>query len=157
MKKYYYLLALSLLFSCNKKSETSETKDSSMTVMNDTIPVTRKVVSNAAVASYSEKVKDKDNLNDWKFAVDVFETEETFKYLVKIKYKELEAEDNLTIPNFGIQPKVKLEKGDEALTCIIGFLDKEGSFKEYKRVEIVGDQLKIRQTKGYGRSIVKTK
>ena len=157
MKKYYYLLALVLLFSCNKKTETDETGDSSMTVLNDTIPTTRKVVSDVAVASYSEKVKDKDNLNDWKFAVDVFETEETFKYLVKIKYKELEAEDNLTIPNFGIQPKVKLKKGEEELTCVIGFLDKEGAFKEFKRVEIVGDQLKIRQTKGYGRSVVKAK
>ena len=157
MKKYYYLLAFALLFSCNKKTETDGTKDSSMTVLNDTIPTSRKVVSDVAVASYSEKVKDKDNLNDWKFAVDVFETEETFKYLVKIKYKELEAEDNLTIPNFGIQPKVKLEKGEEELTCVIGFLDKEGAFKEFKRVEIVGDQLKVRQTKGYGRSVVKTK
>jgi len=157
MKKYYYLLAFAFLFSCSKKNETDETKDSSMTVLNDTIPTTRKVVSDVAVASYSEKVKDKDNLNDWKFAVDVFETEETFKYLVKIKYKELEAEDNLTIPNFGIQPKVKLKKGEEELTCVIGFLDKEGAFKEFKRVEIVGDQLKIRQTKGYGRSVVKAK
>lgn len=126
-----------------------------MTVLNDTISATRKVVSDVAVASYSENVKDKDNLNDWKFAVDIFETGETFKYLVKIKYKELEAEDHLTIPNFGIQPTVKLEKGDQELTCIIGFLDKEGAFKEYKRVEVIGDQLKIRQTKGYGRSVVK--
>ncbi len=157
MKKYYYLLALVLLFSCNKKTDSSGKGDSSMTILNDTIPTKREVVTEVAVASYSEKVKDKDNLNDWKFAVDVFETEDTFKYLVKIKYKELEAEDNLTLPNFGIQPTVKLEKGEEELTCVIGFLDKEGAFKEFKRVEIVGDQLKIRQTKGYGRSVVKAK
>lgn len=128
-----------------------------MTILNDTIPTVRKVVSNAAVASYSEVVKDKDNLNDWKFAVDVFETEETFKYKVKIKYKELDADDHLTVPNFGIQPTVKIEKGEEELSCIIGFLDKDGGFKEFKRVEVIGDQLKIKQTKGYGRSVVRTK
>lgn len=157
MKKYYYLLSLVLLFSCNKKKESEHVKEPSMTILNDTIPTTRKVVSKAAVASYSEVVKDKDNLNDWKFAVDVFETGETFKYKVKIKYKELDADDDLTVPNFGIQPTVQVEKGAEALSCIIGFLDKEGAFKEFKRVEVIADQLKIRQTKGYGRSVVRTK
>lgn len=157
MKKYCYLLSLVLLFACNKKKESEGTKESSMTVLNDTIPTVRKVVSKTAVASYSEVVKDKDNLNDWKFAVDVFETEETFQYKVKIKYKELDADDNLTVPNFGIQPKVKIEKGEEALSCVIGFLDKDGAFKEFKRVEVIGDQLKIRQTKGYGRNVVRAK
>jgi hypothetical protein len=157
MKKYYYLIGLILLFSCNQKKESEGTNESSMTILNDTIPTVRKVVSKAAVASYSEVVKDMDNLNDWKFAVDVFETAETFKYKVKIKYKELDADDDLTLPNFGIQPQVKLEKGEEELSCIIGFLDKDGAFMEFKRVEVIQNQLKIKQTKGYGRSVVRAK
>lgn len=150
MKKYYYLFALLVLFACNKKSGSDEKNSNSSASSGETISETRKVVKPEAVASYSEKVKDKDGLNDWKFAVDVFETGQTFKYQIKVKYKELEAEDVLMLPNLGIEPKVELQKGEEALTCIIGFLGKDNTFKEYKRVEVTGDQLKIRQTKSYG-------
>jgi hypothetical protein len=150
MKKYYYLFALLVLFACNKKSGSDETKVDSPAGSRETISETRKVVKPEAVAAYSEKVKDKDGLNDWKFAVDVFETDQTFKYKIKVKYKELDAEDVLSLPNLGIEPKVELKKGEEPLTCIIGFIGKDNSFKEYKRVEITGDQLKIRQTKSYG-------
>jgi hypothetical protein len=103
-----------------------------MVIVNDTISETRNNAKSGAVASYSEPVKDK--LNNWKFSVDAFETNQTFKYLLKIQYKELRVEDTLTVPNFGIQPTVALQKGPEDLSCIVGFKGKEDEFKEYKKV-----------------------
>ncbi|MBE9460457.1 hypothetical protein ACFP1I_02900 [Dyadobacter subterraneus] len=145
MNKYYYLFFVLALLACNKKNESGENSSDSATEISEV----RKAVKPEAVSSYTEPVKDKDGLNDWKFAVSLFETDQTFKYKIKVKYKELEAEDDLVIPNFGIEPKVEVQKGKEPLTCVIGFMDKENVFKELKRVEIIGDELKIRQTKSY--------
>ena len=150
MKKYCYLFALLVLFACNKKSGSDEKNEDSSSGSGETISETRKTIKPEAVAEYSEKVKDKDGLNDWKFAVEVFETEQTFKYKIKVKYKELDATDDLMIPNLGVEPKVELKKGEEPMSCIIGFLGKDNTFKEFKRVEVIGDELKIRQTKSYG-------
>jgi hypothetical protein len=146
MKKYCYLFAVLVLFACNKKSGSDEKNGNS----SEEISEARKIVKPEAVAIYSEKVKDKDGLNDWKFAVEVFETDQTFKYKIKVKYKELDATDDLLIPNLGVEPKVELKKGEEHMSCIIGFLGKDNTFKEFKRVEVIGDELKIRQTKSYG-------
>ncbi|GLU53099.1 hypothetical protein [Dyadobacter frigoris] len=145
MKKYYYLFSLLALLACNKKNGSGESGGDSAVEISEV----RKVVKPEAVSSYSEPVKDKDGLNDWKFAVSLFETDQTFKYKIKVKYKELEAEDDLIVPNLGIQPKVEVQKGKEPLTCVIGFMDKENVFKEFKRVEVIGDELKIRQTRSY--------
>ncbi|MCF0058880.1 hypothetical protein [Dyadobacter sp. CY356] len=145
MKKYCYLFFLLALLACNKKSESGENS----TAASEKISDVRKEVKPEAVSSYSEAVKDKDGLNDWKFAVSLYETDQTFKYKIKVKYKELEAEDDLIVPNLGIEPKVEVKKGTGPLTCIIGFMDKENVFKEFKRVEVIGDELKIRQTKSY--------
>jgi hypothetical protein len=145
MKKYCYLFFLLTLLACNKKNESG----GNSTAVSEKISDVRKEVKPEAVSGYSEAVKDKDGLNDWKFAVSLYETDQTFKYKIKVKYKELEAEDDLTVPNLGIEPKVEVKKGTEPLTCIIGFMDKENVFKEFKRVEVIGDELKIRQTKSY--------
>ncbi len=110
MKKYYYVFVLLALLACNKKNGSGENGESSTEISD-----VRKAVKPEAVSSYSEPVKDKDGLNDWKFAVSLFETEQTFKYKIKVKYKELEAEDDLIVPNLGIQPKVEVQKGKGAI------------------------------------------
>lgn len=151
--KYCSLFLLLTLFACNQNTKNKDGQESG--IVNDTIPAERKVVENSAVASYTEKVKDP--LNDWRFSVDVYETKSTFDFLVKIKYKELDAEDNIKIPNFGIMPKVEVRKGKEELSCIIGFLDKSGEFKEYKLVQVKNQELKISTIKHYARTLYKVK
>lgn len=151
--KYYSLFLLLTLFACNQNTKNKDGQESG--IVNDTIPAERKVVENSPVASFSEKVKDP--LNDWRFSVDVYETKSTFDFLVKIKYKELDAEDNVKIPNFGIMPKVEVRKGKEELSCIIGFLDKTGEFKEYKLVQVKNQELKISTIKHYARTLYKVK
>ena len=153
--KYISFFFLLTLFACNQNDKNDNSGGQSSGIVNDTIPLERKVVENSPVASFSEKVKDP--LNDWRFAVDVYETKSTFDFLVKIKYKELDAEDNIKIPNFGIMPKVELRKGKEEQSCIIGFLDKAGEFKEYKLVQVKNQQLKISTIKHYARTLYKVK
>ena len=153
MKHYSFLLLLALMC-CNKPKNNDETATSNSgeptKAINDTIPLTREKVEKSPVASYSEKVKDE--LNDWRLAVDVYETKETFKFLMKIEYMVQEAEDTLTIPNFGIMPKVEIRNGPEKESCIVGFLDKQGEFKEYKLIALKDKQLKISTLKYYARA-----
>lgn len=153
--KYYSCFILLAMFACNQQNNQENKESPSIKVVNDTVNTERTAVKSAAVASYSEKVKDP--LNDWAFAVDVYETKATFNYLVKMKYKELEAEDTLTVPNFGIQPKVEVRKGEKEQSCIIGFLDKNDEFKPYKLVQINNQQLKISTLKHYARTRYKVK
>lgn len=140
MKKYWSLLLVFAMFSCNKQTG----EDESALISN-----TREKVKTEAAASYTEPVADKDKLNNWKFAVEAFETPMTFKYLLKIQYKELLVEDTLMIPDLGIQPVVELKKGAEDLSCIIGFKGKENEFKEYKKVMVQDGELKITSLKSY--------
>jgi len=153
MKHYSFLLLLALLC-CNKSKNNNEAATTNsgepVKAINDTIPLTREKVENSPIASYSEKVKD--DLNDWRLAVDIYETNQTFKFLMKIEYMVQEAEDTLTIPNFGIMPKVEIRKGPQKESCIIGFLDKQGEFKEYKLIALKDKQLKISTLKYYGRA-----
>ncbi|GGB91384.1 hypothetical protein [Dyadobacter sediminis] len=153
--KYYSFFILLAVLACNQQNNQDNQEEPSMKVVNDTINLERTSVNSAPVASYSEKVKDP--LNDWKFAVDVYETKATFDFLVKMKYKELEAEDSITIPNFGIEPKVEIRKGDKEQSCIIGFLDKNKEFKSYKLVQITNKQLKISTLRHYARTRYKVK
>ena len=142
MKKYWSLLLVFAMLSCNKQTDSGEDES-------NTISETREKVKTEAAASYSDPVADKDKLNNWKFAVEAFETPMTFKYLLKIQYKELRVEDTLYIPNLGIQPVVELKKGAEDLSCIIGFKGKENEFKEYKKVMVEDGELKITPLKSY--------
>ena len=151
MKPTTIICIVMLFISCNNPSATTSTapqKDSPLVVVPaDTIPLTRASVSKAPVASYSTKVEDE--LNDWVFAVKMFETKNTFKFLMKMQYEELTAQDTISIPNFGIKPTVVLKKGSERYSCIIGFLGKDSSFKEYKMVSAKADKLKVTTLKSY--------
>ncbi|WP_138483250.1 hypothetical protein [Dyadobacter bucti] len=153
--KYCWLFILFVIFSCNQQNNSDTAKSGSVTVINDTISLVRDEVGTGPVASFIEKVEDP--LNDWKFAVEVYETKATFDFLIKMQYKELEAEDTLNVPNFGIMPKVEIRKGTEKESCIIGFLDKQGESKDYKLVQIKNNQLKISTLRHYARTRYKVK
>lgn len=143
-----YLLTLLLLAGCTSHVATSDTSaDTAVIVSYDTIPATRNSIQSSPVATYSEKIADE--LNDWKFAVTVYETKKTFQYTLRIQAKEVRVSDSLTIPNFGIQPTVELRKGKEPLSCIIGFPDKKKEFKPYKMVSFQNNRLRVRTIASY--------
>lgn len=143
------LILFSLLASiagCNtpqKKAETTEKR----VVVNDTIPIDRTNIDPKPVATYAAAVPDP--LNQFKFAVKLYETPLRFRYRVVVTYKMLDVKDSVDIPNFGYQPKVDVRKYENDLSCMIGFYDAEGTFMDLKKVEVVDNQLKMRQVKRY--------
>ncbi len=154
MKKYAVILFI-VLAGCEQASDRqAEPKDSTVVVSYDTIPETRQKVNPGSVSVYAEKIPDE--LNDWKFTVSLHETKRTFHYTVQIQAKEARVTDSVNIPNFGIMPKPELRMGKEPFTCIIGFLDKKGAFKEYRKVSFQNDRLHISTINNYSVSSYKT-
>ena len=142
-------------FTEKDKQQETKAKESITYLTNDTIATIRKFINAKPVASFSERVADE--FNKWEFDVKIYETKETFKYTVKMRYKELSASDILNIPNFGIVPKVILKKGIAKHSCIIGFEDKKGNFKKYKMAIAKQNQLKIIGLKNYFVGVYATK
>lgn len=151
MKIFCYLsFFIYMLTGCTeaKKKDTNdqgaESNKKALTVL---IPEFRETVKKEPVAQHREKV---DNpLNDWYFSVSLYETPKTFQYLIKLGFEEIQGEDTLKLPNFGTIPKPVIQPGKEKYSCIIGFLDKEDKFREYKKVYVKGNQLKITALKHY--------
>ena len=156
-KSFLFYLACSFVLilsftacSSNQDAPSSNTSDvaaSKEVETFDTVSMTRLSVSEDPVASYSKKTDDP--LNDWYFRVRIYETPATFKYLLKMQFEEIRGEDTLKIPNLGIEPKVVIEPGKEQYSCIIGFLDKEGNFREYKKVYVKNNSLKVTTLRHY--------
>lgn len=117
-------------------------------VKTDTISTTRKEINPNPVASFSKRIPD--DLNDWHFSVSVYETKETFHYLMKLEYMEMREKDTLKIPNIGIMPKIEIRPGKEDYSCIIGFYDKANNFKEYKQVTAKDGRLSVKVLHHYG-------
>ncbi len=159
MTKLKWLYLVLLFASCDQFDKNSlheqEANITKTYKTNDTIPERRRTVNPSPVASYMHIIED--DLNEWKFAVNIFETKQTFKYLVRLQYKEIRASDTLNIPNFGTNPKVEIIKGKDNYSCIIGFRNKKNEFKEYKSVSVKGNQLKISQVKSYFVGVYSTK
>lgn len=114
----------------------------------NTIPEFRKVSKAEPVAEYKEKT---DNpLNDWYFSAKLYETEKTFNYLMKLQFEEISGEDTLRLPNFGNEPKPVIQKGKDKYSCIIGFMDNENKFREYKLVHVENNNhLKVTTLRHY--------
>lgn len=124
-------------------------------VPQDTIPQQRDTVSQQPVAVYSEKTDDP--LNDWYFKVRLFETPQTFRYVIKMDFEEIRGTDTLRLPNLGTKPQPVLKKGEEKYSCIIGFMDQHQVFQPYKKVYVENNSLKItalRQFKVVRRTLV---
>jgi len=155
MKRLFpFLLILSA--ACNQSgNDTNTAHDTTTLISYDTIPEIRKSVKQNAVAEYSEPISDQ--LNDWKFAVSIYETERTFHFTVRIQAKEVRVSDSLNIPNFGIQPRPDIKKGKEPLTCIIGFYDTKNVFREYRKVSFKDDRLHISTLNTYSVGAYRTK
>lgn len=132
--------------SSSNNSDTNNNKPS--IVKTDTIPTIRKEINPNPVASFSKRIPDE--LNDWHFSVNVYETKETFHYLMKLEYMEMREKDTLKIPNIGIMPKIEIRPGKEDYSCIIGFYDKANNFKEYKQVTAKNGSLLVKVLRHYG-------
>ena len=111
------------------------------------IPMYRTTVNAEPVAEYKEKTENP--LNDWYFSVKLYETPKTFQYVMKLKYEELEGDDTLFLPNVGTVPKPVIQKGEDKYSCIVGFMDNHDQFREYKKVYVKDDQLKVTSLKHY--------
>lgn len=130
----------------NKQATEGEEKPVIINPANS-IPEFRKEIRPEAIATYKEKT---DNpLNDWYFRVSLFETSRTFYYLMKLEYEEIRGTDTLKLPNFGILPRPVIQKGPDKYSCIIGFLDKDNKFREYKKVYVRNNSLKVTAIKHY--------
>jgi hypothetical protein len=102
------------------------------------VPVFRKQIQKEPVASCQEKTDDP--LNDWYFSVRLYETPKTFQYLIKMQFEELRGEDTLELPDLGYYPRPVLKKGKDKYSCVVGFLDPQDSFRDYKLVYVKGER-----------------
>ena len=145
---YTVLFFVLLLYSCSQNKRQNETSSSGSFTTNDTIPIFRKQVSRSPVASYIIPINNP--LLHQYFGVKVYETSVTFQFLLKMQYEGVLETDTLKIPNFGTWPVVQVIKGPEKMSCIIGFLDKQKHFKEYKMLVAKDNKLKLLVLKRYG-------
>jgi hypothetical protein len=153
--KYLFIFFLSCFFACkNNGNQTDKVVDAKVIILTDTIPVLRTTVQKEPVASHEQKVPDE--LNDWQFAVNVYETKRRFHYIVRMQYKELRVTDSLTVPNIGIEPTIQIEKDKEPFSCTLGFPDKKGNFKPLYRASVKGDRLRFKTVASYAVGVYRT-
>lgn len=155
MKSFYSILLFIVLFACNASTNNSNTKDSILHNYKD-ISLERSTINPNAVKTYREAVKSYETTDEFK--VSLYETKQTFHYLIKIQYKELNEEDTLKVPDFGIEPAVNIVKGDSIRpSCIVGFFDEKKQFRESKLIYFNQNKLKIHVLKHYAVATYQTK
>jgi hypothetical protein len=136
-----------ILTSCGEKQKPASDLSASDSTTTAPVSLTRETVQKKPVITYSERT---DNpLNDWYFSVKLYETKNTFHYLIKMEFEEIRGTDTLRLPNFGTMPEPEIRKGQEQYSCIIGFLDKDKNFREYKKVYVKNNVLRITALKHY--------
>jgi hypothetical protein len=144
---YIFNFTFLIFIACagNQKPPASEVNKDSISIA--PIPLVREHVQKAPILTYSERT---DNpLNDWYFSVKLYETKNTFHYLIKMQFEEIRGTDTLRLPNFGTMPEPVIQKGKAQYSCIIGFLDKDKNFREYKKVYVKNNVLRITALKHY--------
>lgn len=145
MNYAFCIFFLSTIIACNSNSPATNGADSITKKINIE---ERKTIDPNPVKTYQETKKSFETTDD--FVVGLYETKNVFRYLIKVSYKNKEVEDTLRIPDFGIIPSVDIIKGEKRPSCIVGFLDKDSSFKESKLVYFEDDMIKIHVLKYYG-------
>ncbi|MDA3613933.1 hypothetical protein [Polluticaenibacter yanchengensis] len=151
MKKIFIAASCLLLIACGNNSQ-PENNSSANTATDAKAPfnlVKRESVSSKPVESYEYKFTDGEaKLNNWVFRVNLNETINYHDYEMDIVYHTLEAKDTITIPNLSIEPKVGLKKLGNT-DVIIGFYDKNNEFKDYFKVYVQDDNLRVEKIKSY--------
>jgi len=148
-KPFCLLLIGACFFACHTTTTLKEEAGPDSIVYSyDRIPAERSTVNPNPVKTYHETIKSFETTDQ--FVVSLYETKETFHYLIKFEYKNLEAEDTLKVPNFGTQPSVEIVKGETRPSCIVGFFDKDKKFRESKLIYFENNHLKVHVLKRYG-------
>ncbi len=148
MKAICVVFSMILFLSCNTNTGNNKNPQDSVVYTTDKVSQTRSNVNPNPVKAYAETVKSFETTDEFKVAL--FETKETFHYLIKVNYKNLEVEDTLRVPNFGQVPSVEIIKGDKRPSCIAGFLDNNKQFRESKLIYFEDNGIKIHVLKHYG-------
>ncbi len=150
MRAFIYLSGLFFVISCQSQSQNAVVKTDTVVIKPDTISENRMNPSTKPVASYAVPVDDGvGNANNWKFAVNVYETSKTFEYKVHIQYKEIRSTEVIQIPDFNKLPVVSIQEAKIPMSCIIGFNDAKGNFKSYIEVSVSNNQLKFKKINNY--------
>jgi hypothetical protein len=138
-----------LIFSCHSDQSNSNSNADTSVAQSplEKVPMYRTEIKKEPVAEYEEKIKDK--LNDWKFSVKLYETQKTFYYLIKMQYEEVSGEDTLKLPNLGAPPLPAIHAGNEKYSCVLGFMDVQNKFNEYKLVSVESGNIKLTTLKHY--------
>ena len=151
MKLLFAISVFCMLMACNQGTPANNKADS---IIKKNVTEERTTINPRPVQTYHETKKSFETTDE--FNVALYETKSVFRYLIKVSYKSLDVEDTLRIPNFGIIPTVAIMKGDQRPSCIVGFLDKDSSFKESKLIYFEDDLIKIHVLKYYGVSTTRT-
>ena len=106
-------------------------------------PEFREHLKTAAVADYKEE---KNDMNNWFFSARLYETPKTMYYRLEMQYEELKGDDTLRLPDLGTPPRPVIRKGKDKYSCIIGFMDNEDQFREYKLVYVKDNEVLATKT-----------
>ncbi|HPH36323.1 MAG TPA: hypothetical protein PL108_01605 [Sediminibacterium sp.] len=151
MKAFLYSGLLIFIIGCNAtENKQNDIKVDSIVIKAPSVSAEREQPSKKPVATYAMPIDDgMGNLNNWKFAVNIYETTKTFNYKVNVQYKEIRSTEIIQIPNFNTMPEVSIKPGKTGLDCMIGFNDAKGLFKEYIQVSVKNEQLKVKKVNSY--------
>lgn len=150
MRVNAFLIVFLFFLGCNNPEQIKLENRDSVVVKQDTIAENRINPSSKPIATYSIPVDDgMGNMNKWKFAVSIYETAKTFEYKVNIQYKEIRSAEIIQVPDFNVLPVVAIQPGKNPMSCIIGFNDTKGDFKDYIQVSVSNDQLKFKKINNY--------
>jgi hypothetical protein len=143
---------VSLILICCNNPASNQIKSTTDTISEKQISISEDRVNpeKKPIATFAVPVDDgMGNLNNWKFAVNIYETTKTFNYKVNVQYKEIRSTEIIQIPNFNTMPEVSIKPGKTGLDCMIGFNDAKGLFKEYIQVSVKNEQLKVKKVNSY--------
>ena len=145
--KIFIAFATVLLFTACGETADTNSKTTTAGSTASAIDLKRSNPKTEAVQQYEEKVDN--DLNNWFFKVKLYETEKRFTYKMTLQHEEVSGEDEITFPNLGMDPQPVIKKGTAKYECIIGFLDQQGAFREYKKVHVLDGNLKVTTLKSY--------
>jgi hypothetical protein len=144
----FVLIAVLLLFACHS-SPTDPRVPGRDTLLVDVShpnlpppkhnPEFRTQVKKEPVAEYQEKR----GRVEGDFDVKLYQTSKTMAFRVDVDYEGMPGSDTIKLPDLGTEPQPVLQKGTAKHSCVIGFLDNDKNFREFKLVHAKGDELKI--------------
>jgi hypothetical protein len=147
---YRYLLLCICLSACHSAPDPSAGEPAKDSVAKHVeaihMPELRKDPKKEPVADFTEDMNDRLN-KDWTFSVKLFETNKTLAYRVAIRYESMDGDDTVKLPDLGRAPRPIIQKGPDKYSCIIGFLDNDSVFREYKLVYAKGEVFGVKTLK----------